>query len=193
VLGGKQSGFEDFVTRPNRKAYKLYSMLRTRVIIGVDKFDRPILVERVGDFFSNDSASKALPPKLWCLCFSYDLAMLMHASRESSIKAKRLIHKIAYIGDQRNTSLWGAMKNLGFLRMLAKEVETHFPEILDSACLPFASSFAEGVWNLVKKNFLIRKLQKKLFLQVDYHLKLWIELLVLISYQKNGVELLILM
>jgi len=142
------------------KAYKLYAMLRTRVLAGLDKFGRPILIERIGDFFSNDSASKALPPKLWCLCFSYDLAQLMQASRDSSITNKRLIHRVAYIGDNRGTSLWGAMKNIGFLRMLAKEVETHFPEILDAAFLPFASGFAESVWNMVKK-FLDKKTAEK--------------------------------
>lgn len=146
----QKSGFEKFVTTPNRNAYKLYSALRTRQIIGVDKFARPFLVERTGDLFNDDPPIKAMSTKLWLMCYAYDLAQLLQACRETSIKHKKLVHNIVYLSCLKGTTMWGSWKAVPFVRILAKEVEMHFPELVGIACMVNANTFTEKAWSLAK-------------------------------------------
>lgn len=146
----QKSGFEKFVTSPNRAAYKLYSLLRIRQIIGTDKYGRPIMLERTGSFFNNIPAADAMSKELWILCFAYDQAKILQACRESSIKNQKLVHNIVYISCMKRATMWNSRKVFPLVKKMAQETEVYFPELVGAACMVNARKSSEILWSIAK-------------------------------------------
>ncbi len=175
----QKSGFDDFVSNPHKDALRLYFALRPRQLLGIGKDQRPFLVERIGLFFSDETALQGLSPHLWIMCYSFDISRIFQAMRETSIKNGLLIHRVNYIGDLHGTRFWSTMKMMPFLKMLTKEVELFFPEVTGYISLMNSSSIIEKLWGIAKR-FLDPK--------VRYYFRLFLFTLCKISKVSNNMQ-----
>jgi len=150
----QKSGFEDFVDNPNKEAWNLYWRLRPRRMIGYNAQGWPVFTEPLGAFFGSDNGCRAMPMRLWVLCYAFDVSLQQAAFRWSSIAQNRAVHRVAYIGDIAGLRLRQTSGLIGYLRQLTKEVETHFPECAGSVVIFNTSSMFLTLFNNVVKRFL---------------------------------------
>jgi len=120
-------GLDEFISRPNAALLAQYRRLRPRRLLGYDKFDRPFIVERLGEFFS--LRARGLSLEDWVLCYAYDVSELLASMREASAAFGGWRHHVSYMGDMRGLSARHAMAFLPVLKHLIKQVDVHFPEI----------------------------------------------------------------
>mmetsp|Transcript_10910 Transcript_10910/g.13185 ORF Transcript_10910/g.13185 Transcript_10910/m.13185 type:complete len:591 (+) Transcript_10910:314-2086(+) len=132
---------------PEIDTYRTY---RSCVVIGRDRYDQPIHVERVGRFFGSSEVPRALSIAQWLRCYSYEMAELFKEFRQASIDSGKVVHKRVYIGDLKGIR-FSAIKKLNFMTTLKNEVEVHFPEIAGPIILINAPAFLARVWSMVSK------------------------------------------
>jgi len=128
-----------------------YRKKRVRVLVGYDKHGRPLMVERIGQFFGSGDAPRALSVQQWLQCYIYDMSLLFAEFRQCSIRANREVSDIMYIGDLKGVRLIQSFRYLYLIKALTSEVEVHYPEIAGPIVLVNAPKFMTRLWGAAQR------------------------------------------
>lgn len=131
-----------------------YRRLRPGAWVGLDREGRPAHFERLGEFFSSGSRS-LLTDEEWMKLYTWDLEVHFLQMREASIKTGKPIHRFTYFADFQGVvssivtgKIWDVVP---LLKKLVKEVECHYPEIVDHITLFNVPRIASAVYAVVKR------------------------------------------
>lgn len=143
IIWRQQSKLDDFVDNPDMKLYNRYLTYRAKLMIGFDRLGRPLLVERLGEFFGSDNGEQALTRDEWSICSSFELTLVGAAFRASSVHHNRPIHRLVYIGDMLSLRFRQAKNTMPYLKFISNCVEEYFPETAGPVYLINAPFFLE--------------------------------------------------
>ena len=126
---------------------------RIGIWAGVDHQFRPVVFERLGQFFSSGNATKTSQEE-WMASYLYFLETHFAKMRESAQSNGTVVDRIAYFADFQgvvtsifNRQIW---KVIPLLKVLVKAVECHYPEIVDHIILFNVPRVASAAYNIVK-------------------------------------------
>lgn len=146
------TGLDAFMERPNVELLSRSRALRPRIIVGLDKHARPLMVERLGEFFGNDQAWRGMAIEDWIVSYAYEIgevtAWLRHAIE---IEGKPYHTRMAYVGDLAGIRVMSAARMIPFLKILVHEVERHYPELAGNIVLCNAPTVITRLYNVVKR------------------------------------------
>ncbi|KAL7539278.1 hypothetical protein ACHAXR_009148 [Thalassiosira sp. AJA248-18] len=127
--------------------------LRVGIWAGVDEESRPVVFERLGQFFSSGNASM-MSQEEWMTFYLYFLETHFAKIRESAKKSGRAVDRIVYFGDLQgvvtsilNRKIW---KVVPLIKSLVKSVECHYPEVVDHIVLFNVPRVASAFYNFCK-------------------------------------------
>ena len=127
--------------------------LRVGIWAGCDHSHRPVIFERLGQFFSSGNGKK-VSEEDWIESYLYFLEMHYAKMRESAKVTGKPINRIVYFADFQgvvssilNRKIWIVVP---LLKRLVQTVECHYPEIVDHITLFNVPRIASAVYNVVK-------------------------------------------
>lgn len=128
--------------------------LRVGIWAGVDRRCRPVVFERLGQFFGSGNVGKVSSEEDWVTSYLYFLETHFLKMRESAQQSGKIVDRIVYFADFQgivssilNRKIW---KVVPLLKLLVKTVECHYPEIVDHIVLFNVPRVASAVYNFVK-------------------------------------------
>mmetsp|Transcript_23028 Transcript_23028/g.42266 ORF Transcript_23028/g.42266 Transcript_23028/m.42266 type:complete len:331 (-) Transcript_23028:312-1304(-) len=127
--------------------------LRVGIWAGVDRQSRPVVFERLGQFFGSGNV-RQVSQEDWMTSYLYFLEMHFFKMRESAKQSGRAVNRIVYFADFQgvissilNRKIW---KVIPLLKSLVNTVECHYPEIVDHITLFNVPRVASAVYNVIK-------------------------------------------
>lgn len=128
--------------------------LRVACWAGLDHESRPVVFERLGQFFSSGNANKVEMDD-WIVHYLYFLETHFKKMRESSKKMDgKVVCRIVYFADFQGVvssilsrNIW---KVVPLLKTLVSAVEQHYPELVDHIVLFNVPRIASAAFNVVK-------------------------------------------
>jgi hypothetical protein len=130
-----------------------YRRLRVRVFVGRDKEDRPVMFERLGEFFGAGSSS-LMGEEEWIRHYIWDLERHFTAMRAASEACGKRIDQYVFFGDLQgivSAIMWGSIWSaVPLLKALVKTVEQHYPEIVGPIVLFNVPKVAAAVYSAIK-------------------------------------------
>ncbi|KAL9178803.1 hypothetical protein ACHAXT_003934 [Thalassiosira profunda] len=127
--------------------------LRVGIWAGLDVEQRPVVFERLGQFFSSGNAIK-MPQEDWMLSYLYYLETHFLQMRKAAERTGKSIQRIVYFADFQgvvssivNRKIW---KVIQMLKALAKTIECHYPELVDHIVLFNVPRVASAAYNYFK-------------------------------------------
>ena len=134
---------------PHQERYK---KTRVRVWLGVDKENRPLIVERVGKFSATSPGVKRpFSADEWVNLWAWDMEEHLTQMRKSSLACGKAVHKFCMIGDLKGSGTYSGMKTLPLLKLLGKNVETFYPEIVGKVILINAGTVFASLYKIAKR------------------------------------------
>lgn len=132
-----------------------YQRLRVRVFVGHDKQGNPVLFERLGAFLGSGSNVHLFTQEEWIQLYVWDVERHLTEMRMASIRFGKPIQKYVYFADLSGVfqsvvmgTIWQVIP---LVKVLAKTVEEHYPEIVSHIVLFNTPKVAQAVWEVVKK------------------------------------------
>jgi hypothetical protein len=129
------------------------SRMRVAIWAGTDHNSRPVVFERLGQFFSSGNAT-LMTEEEWEEAYLYFLETHFCKMRESAIKSGMAVDRIVYFADFSgvvssiiNRKIW---KVIPLLKRLVKKVESHYPEIVDHITLFNVPTIASAAYKVVR-------------------------------------------
>ena len=147
----KPNGIDDFISNPNPLLLARYKHLRVRRIVGLDKLGRPLICERIGEFFGHEEAYRGMPLSSFIMCYAYDLSEISAAMREAAELGVPFSHRVGYIGDLSGMRLTTVLRLIPLLKTLTVEIDHHFVETAGPLLLINAPNYAMRVWSIAKR------------------------------------------
>ncbi len=147
----QKSGFDDFITKPHRKAFKFFLAVKSKHALGVDKSEKPFVIEKLGQFLSNEHIIPIMPLQLWTMCYAYDVTLGFQEFRDVSIKYNRVIHEVDLVSDLAGIKFFSTMKMLSVLKAMTKDVEMNFPEVVGIVSLVNPPGIIGALWAVGKR------------------------------------------
>ena len=137
------------------QSLKYYEAMRVRQFFGVDKLNRPVQIERLGEFFAKYNAScRVLSEEEWKECYAWDIEGIFEEMRKSSKKCGLPVTKYVFIGDLSGFSFSCSADFLShgvpLLKKLAHEIEKCYPECAGPIILINAPYIVYGMYKAVK-------------------------------------------
>ena len=128
--------------------------LRVACWAGVDRESRPVVFERLGQFFSSGNAMRVEIDD-WIVHYLYFLETHFKMMRESSKKLDgKVVSRIVYFADLQGvvSSILSRKisKVVPLLKTLVSTVERHYPELVDHIVLFNVPRIASAAFNVVK-------------------------------------------
>ena len=127
--------------------------LRVGIWTGVDYHHRPVVFERLGEFFSSGNATK-VSEEDWIESYLYFLEHHFRKMRESAMTSNQPVDRIVYYADFQgvvssimNRKIW---KVIPLLKSLVKTVECHYPEIVSHITLFNVPRIASAAYKVVR-------------------------------------------
>jgi len=127
--------------------------LRVACWAGTDHECRPVVFERLGEFFSSGNTIKVEIDD-WITSYLYFLETHFMKMRQSAEKNGKIVDRIVYFADFQgvvtsimNRKIWQVIP---LLQTLVKTVELHYPEIVDHIILFNAPRIASAAYKVVK-------------------------------------------
>ena len=128
--------------------------LRVACWAGVDREARPVVFERLGQFFSSGNVTRVEIDD-WIVHYLYFLETHFKMMRESSKKVGgKVVSRIVYFADFQGVvssilsrKIW---KVVPLLKRLVNTVEQHYPELVDHIVLFNVPRIASAAFNVVK-------------------------------------------
>lgn len=128
-----------------------YELLRIRRWVGFDNSGRPVQFERLGQFLGSANAS-AYTGEVWLRHYARDLETTFEQLRTAGKLSGKPITTYLYCADFQGGG--GIMWHLGtvipLLKLLTKEVEAHFPEMVGNIVIFNAPRIFASVFPMVK-------------------------------------------
>jgi len=127
--------------------------LRVGIWAGVDNQSRPVVFERLGQFFSSGNVSRVSHDD-WTTYYLYFLEMHFAKMRESAKQSGKGVDRIVYFADFQGvvSSIFNRkiFKVIPMLKALVKTIECHYPEGVDHITLFNVPRVASAAYNIVK-------------------------------------------
>jgi len=143
---------DEFIDDPDWQLVERASALRPRVFCGYDKTMRPLLVEKLGEFFGSDEAYKGISFSEWITSYAFEEGLVTYHFREAMLKhGAPYGHRMNFIGDLAGIRLMTAMKIIPYLKMLVKEVEIYWPEFAGDVVLVNSPPIVTRLFGIVRK------------------------------------------
>ena len=127
--------------------------MRVAIWAGTDYNSRPVVFERLGQFFSSGNAT-LMTEEEWEESYLYFLETHFCKMRQISMRSGVAVDRIVYFADFSgvvssimNRKIW---KVIPLLKRLVKKVENHYPEIVDHITLFNVPTIASAAYNIVK-------------------------------------------
>lgn len=127
--------------------------LRVAIWAGVDRQHRPVVFERLGEFFSSGNA-KAVSEDDWIRAYLYFLEQHFYEMRVSAIASGKSITRFSFYADFQGVvssimsrKIWSVTP---LLKALVNAVECHYPEIADRIVLFNVPRIASVAFRVVK-------------------------------------------
>lgn len=132
-------------------AHEDYELLRIRRWVGIDNSGRPVQFERLGAFLGSANA-KAFTSDAWLAHYARDLETTFEQMRTAGRLAKRPITTYQYCADFAGGAgiVWHMGSVIPLLKLLTKEVEAHFPEIVGNIIIFNAPRIFATLFPMVK-------------------------------------------
>lgn len=132
-------------------ADEAYELLRIRRWVGIDKTGAPVQFERLGKFLSSGN-EKAFSPEQWLTHYARDVETTFEQLRQASIKCGKAQTNFLYCADFAGGSgiVWHMGSIIPLLKLLTKEVEMHFPEIVGNIVIFNAPRIFASLFPMVK-------------------------------------------
>ena len=137
---------------PPQHVQKCQSM-RVAIWAGTDLKGRPVVFERLGQFFSSGNATE-MTMEEWEESYLYFLETHFNKMRQSAIDSGVAVDRIVYYADFSgvvssilNRKIW---KVIPLLKRLVKKVESHYPEIVDHITLFNVPTIASAAYKVVR-------------------------------------------
>jgi hypothetical protein len=156
VVFRQQYGLDDFISSPDVKLLEKYEAIRARRFVGFDKQGRPIILERLGELFSEKDVLKGMSESEFILCSAYWLCFISNKIREAYEKGRTagFQHRFSYIGDLQNTSYIRTVSNYSLFRRLSSGISWFFPELCGCIVLIRAPYVAAKVFDSLVKPYI---------------------------------------
>jgi hypothetical protein len=123
------------------------------IYAGTDYNNRPVVFERLGEFFSSGNCHQATDDE-WIESYLYFLDSHFAKMRESAIASGEPISKIVFYADFAgvvtsilNRQIWSVIP---LLQKIVNTVECHYPEIVDTITLFNVPWVASALWSNVQ-------------------------------------------
>ena len=144
----KQMGSDRLLSVPADESYEL---LRIRRWVGHDKSGRPVQFERLGNFLSSGN-SKAFTGAEWLRHYARDLETTFEQMRLAAKAKGEQITAYSFAADFAGGAgiVWHMSSVIPLLKLLTKEVEAHFPEIVGRIIIFNAPRIFASIFPLVK-------------------------------------------
>ena len=127
--------------------------MRVAICAGTDHNSRPVVFERLGQFFSSGNAT-LMREEDWEESYLYFLETHFHEMRESAIQSGMAVDRIVYFADFSGvvSSILNRkiFKVIPLLERLVKKVESHYPEIVDHITLFNVPTIASAAYKVVR-------------------------------------------
>lgn len=127
--------------------------MRVTIWAGTDNEQRPVVFERLGQFFGSGNVARA-PTEDWITSYLYFLERHFCEMRQSAIRCDKPVDRIVYFADFQgvvssimNRKIW---KAIPLLKTITKTVECHYPEIVDHIVLFNMPRVASAVYSFIK-------------------------------------------
>jgi len=132
-------------------ADEAYESLRIRRWVGVDSSGRPVQFERLGAFLGSSNA-KAFAPSEWLRHYARDLETTFAQLRAAAVSSGAPVTNYLYCADFAGGGgiIWHMNTVIPLLKMLTKEVESHFPEIVGNIVIFNAPRVFASLFPMVK-------------------------------------------
>ena len=144
----KKMRSDELLASPANEAYEL---LRIRRWVGFDKTGRPVQFERLGKFLASGN-SKAFTPEQWLAHYARDLETHFVQLRQAAMARKEPISNYLFCADFEGGSgiVWHLGSVIPLLKMLTKQVEARFPEIVGNIVIFNAPRIFASLFPMVK-------------------------------------------
>lgn len=143
-------GCERLLTHPPPNV-ELYQQLRMRHFVGVDRENRPILMERLTEFCSNQPGlGRPFSADEWLRLYTWDLERHFPEMRRSAEACGRPVRHFIYVGDASGFKAHH-LRTLPLLKHLAGGVEAHFPEMAKHIIIINAPAVADLAYKIAKR------------------------------------------
>lgn len=123
------------------------------IYAGVDRARRPVVFERLGEFFGSGNSRRASEGD-WLLTYLYFLEGHSLKMRESAARHGAAVHRIVYCADLSgivSSILSGQILNaIPVMRRIVQTVERHYPEVVERIVLFNVPSVMSASFNTVK-------------------------------------------
>ena len=127
--------------------------MRIAIWAGTDHKGRPVVFERLGQFFSSGNAT-LMKEEDWIESYLYFLETHFSKMRQSAMESGIAVDRIVYYADFSgvvsgilNRKIW---KVIPLLKRLVKKVESHYPEIVDHITLYNVPTIASAAYKVVR-------------------------------------------
>ncbi|KAK1742196.1 CRAL/TRIO domain-containing protein [Skeletonema marinoi] len=127
--------------------------MRVAIWAGTDYNSRPVVFERLGQFFSSGNAA-LMTEEEWEESYLYFLETHFCRMRQISMNSGVAVDRIVYFADFSgvvtsimNRKIW---KVIPLLKRLVKKVESHYPEIVDHITLFNVPTIASAAYKVVR-------------------------------------------
>mmetsp|Transcript_9203 Transcript_9203/g.17387 ORF Transcript_9203/g.17387 Transcript_9203/m.17387 type:complete len:539 (-) Transcript_9203:33-1649(-) len=143
----------DSVVASPPKQLEQYRKLRVRQVMGVDRFNRIVVAERLGEFISaiNTPLGRTIAHDDILKCYIYDTGIVIKKLREIYEERGHLGWSGVYIIDLKGTGFFSAMKCLPLFKLFAKQVDAHYPEMAGKIIIINFPSALLNLYKIVKQ------------------------------------------
>jgi len=132
-------------------ADEAYENLRIRRWVGIDKSNRPVQFERLGKFLGSGN-SKAFTGPEWLAHYARDLETTFQQMRAAAVASGEPITTYLFCADMSGLGgiVWYMGSVIPLLKLLTKEVEAHFPEMVGNIVLFNVPRIFSSLFPMVK-------------------------------------------
>jgi len=142
------SGFNDFMNNVDWKLVKRGKATRPIYFCGFDRSRRPMVVEKIGEFFGNEEVWRALSPADWKRYQPFLLGELTSYFRLGVKQGGPALTELSVIADASGFKLRSAMLMISFVRLL-NDIEGNFPFMTDCTVIN-APAWFTIFWSVIK-------------------------------------------
>ena len=144
----KRMGSDALLAQPADDAYE---HMRIRRWVGFDKQGRPVQFERLGKFLSSGNA-KAFTAEEWLAHYARDLETTFEQMRAGSIAKGSAVTNYLFCADFAGGGgiMWHLGSTVQLLKLLTKEVEANFPEMVGNILIFNAPRIFATLFPMVK-------------------------------------------
>jgi len=151
IVWRKHIKLNDILQRPPA-SLAVFRQVRSCPFMGYDNYNRPIFVERMGEFIGalDTPIARSITHSNYLACCIYEMGKPIQKFREQA-KLGRPLWKQVYIVDCQHATFVKAIASINLLKSFSKDVEVHFPEQAAAVYIINVPTVLSSVWRMASK------------------------------------------